>query len=304
MQNNAAAIAGIRSFNRFYTHILGLLNQHILDSDFSLTEARVLLEVSKTEPCQANALADRLRLDRSFLSRILKRLEGKALIARTPDPADSRASHIAITPEGKTVLGELDSRSEAQIGSLIAALSPAELQEVQRAMRLIRDQFSRAVSPVTIRGYRAGDEDYIIRRHGEMYLAEYDLSEVFAQFVDGLVRRFVQSLNPARECVLIPELGGAPMGSIAIADAGGETAQLRFFLLEKEARGMGLGLRLAEAAVDFARKAGYRHIFLDTISDLTSARAIYKRLGFTVTETHTQCDWGREVLNEKWEMDL
>ena len=166
MQNSAAAIAGIRSFNRFYTHILGLLNQHILDSDFSLTEARVLLEVSKTEPCQANALADRLRLDRSFLSRILKRLEGKSLIARTPDPADSRASHIAITAEGKTVLGELDSRSEAQIGSLIAALSPAELQEVQRAMRLIRDQFSRAVSPVTIRGYRAGDEDYIIRTNG------------------------------------------------------------------------------------------------------------------------------------------
>ena len=304
MQNNAAAIAGIRSFNRFYTHILGLLNQHILDSDFSLTEARVLLEISKHAPCQANALADRLRLDRSFLSRILKRLEGKALISRTPDPADSRASHIAITPEGQTVLGELDSRSEAQIGSLIASLSPAELQEVQRAMRLIRDQFSRAVSPVTIRGYRAGDEDYIIRRHGAMYLAEYGLSEVFAQFVDGLVRRFVQNLNPARECVLIPELEGTPMGSIAIADAGGDTAQLRFFLLEKEARGMGLGLRLAEAAVDFARKAGYRHIFLDTISDLTSARAIYKRLGFTVTETHTQNDWGREVLNEKWEMDL
>ncbi len=304
MQDNAAAIAQIRSFNRFYTHILGLLNQHILDSDFSLTEARVLLEISKGELCQANALAERLRLDRSFLSRILKRFEQKTLIARTPDPQDSRASLIRTTVQGKKLLAELDGRSQTQIGTLIAGLSANELAAVQGAMRLIRDTFSRAVSPIAIRGYRPGDEEYIIRRHGEMYLAEYRLSGVFATFVDTLVRRFVQNLNPARECVLIPETDGRTMGSIAIADAGGDTAQLRFFLLEKEARGQGLGLRLAEAAVGFARKAGYRHIFLETISDLTAARTIYARLGFCLTHTHTQSDWGCEVLDERWEMDL
>jgi DNA-binding MarR family transcriptional regulator/RimJ/RimL family protein N-acetyltransferase len=304
MPDNAAAIANIRSFNRFYTHILGLLNQHILDSDFSLTEARVLLEISKGQPCQANLLADRLRLDRSFLSRILKRLEGKGVVLRTPDPADSRASHIRITPEGKQVLAELDGRSEEQIGAMVEALSPAELAEVQQAMRLIRDRFTGALSPAVIRGYREGDGDYMIRRHAEMYKAEYGLNESFATMVDGLVTRFVEKLNPARECVLIPELSGRPMGCIALADAGDGVAQLRFFLLEKEARGMGLGYRLAGAAVDFARKVGYRHIFLETISALTAARTIYSRLGFSITHTHLQSDWGPEVLDERWEMDL
>lgn len=304
MPDNAVAVANIRSFNRFYTHILGLLNQHILDSDFSLTEARVLLEISKGEPCQANLLADRLRLDRSFLSRILKRLEGKGLVLRTPDPADSRASHIRITPEGRAVLAELDGRSEAQIGEMIAPLTLDELGEVQQAMRLIRERFSAALSPVVIRGYRPGDEAYIIRRHAEMYREDYGLNDAFAAMVDGLVTRFVQKLNPARECVLMPELSGRPMGCIALADAGDGVAQLRFFLLEKEARGMGLGIRLAGAAVDFARKAGYRHIFLETISALTAARTIYARLGFVITHTHAQSDWGPEVLDERWEMDL
>jgi DNA-binding MarR family transcriptional regulator/RimJ/RimL family protein N-acetyltransferase len=304
MQDNAAAIAGIRSFNRFYTNILGLLNRHILDSSFSLTEARVLLEISKNEPCQANALAERLKLDRSFLSRILKRFADQAFITRAPDPGDSRASLIRITQAGQAVLTELDGRSEAQIGALLAVLPPEEVAQVQQAMRLIRDAFSRAVSPVTIRGYRAGDEGYIIRRHAEVYAAEYGLNDVFAAFVDRLVSRFAAALNPARECVLIPEVSGRPMGCIAVADAGGDLAQLRFFLLEKEARGMGLGLRLAEAAVDFARKAGYKRMFLDTISDLTAARAIYARLGFVRTHTHAQCDWGRPVTDETWEMTL
>lgn len=303
MHEPSKAIAHIRSFNRFYTHLLGLLDRHILDSDFSLTEARVLLEISKSERCQANALADRLKIDRSYMSRIVRRLEGKGLLARAA-AKDGRALDISITPQGRAVLVELDGRSEAQVLSLIKGLPQAELTAVLDAMNLIRDRFSQAVYPVTIRGYQPGDEAYIIRRHRELYREEYGLDEVFAGFVDGLVHTFVAKLDPACECVLIAESEGHPLGSIAIARADGGEAQLRFFLLEPEARGFGLGLKLTEAALDFARKAGYTHIFLETISILTSARTIYRRMGFRVTHTHPQADWGREVLEERWEMDL
>lgn len=304
MQEQAKAIAHIRSFNRFYTHLLGLLDRHILDSDFSLTEARVLLEISKGERCQANALAVRLKIDRSYMSRIVRKLESKGLLTRAAAAQDSRAIDIRITPQGRAVLSELDGRSEAQVLSLVKGLSQAERTAVLDAMNLIRDRFSQAVYPVTIRGYQAGDEAYIIRRHAELYREEYGLNETFAAFVEQLVHAFAAKLNPQRECVLIAESEGRPLGSIAIADAGEGTAQLRFFLLEPEARGFGLGLKLTEAALDFARKAGYRHIFLETISILTSARTIYRRMGFRIAHTHPQADWGREVLEERWEMAL
>ena len=304
MQEQEKAIAHIRSFNRFYTHILGLLNQHILDSDFSLTEARVMLEISKGEQCQPGELADRLKIDRSYLSRILKRLEGKALLAKTSSPEDSRVHPVQLTAAGRAVLCDLDGRSQAQIYGLIQNLSPEERASVQNAMSLIREQFVKAVYPVTFRGYQPGDEEYIIQSHSDLYLREYGLSSVFATYVDGLVRNFVKTLDPTRECVIIPEADGRRLGSIAIAKADDQTAQLRYFLLEPEARGYGLGLKLTEAALAFARQAGYKRIFLETISLLTTARTIYRRMGFAVVHTNLQSDWGREVLEERWEMEL
>ena len=303
-QAQTKAIAHIRSFNRFYTHILGLLDQHILDSDFSLTEARVLLEISKSDHCKANALGERLQIDPSYLSRIIRRLEDKALVTKTPAPADNRFNDLGLTAEGRQVLTDLDGRSEAQILSLIQTLSPEELTAVQDAMSLIRGKLSHAVFPAVIRGYREGDADYIIQRHMALYLTEYGLSETFGAYVESLVRRFTQNLDPACECVLIPEIGVQRMGSIAIAKADAQTAQLRYFLLEPEARGYGLGIQLVEAALAFARKIGYKRIFLETLSILTTARTIYKRMGFEITHTHPHADWGREVLEERWELDL
>ncbi len=298
------AIAHIRSFNRFYTHTLGLLNRHILDSDFSLTEVRILMEIGKSPSSQSNAIADRLAIDRSFVSRILKRLMSKGLISKTPCGKDARAKDIAITSEGRAVLAEMDARSNTQIASLINGLSSTALCEIEQAMSLIRRQFSAALYPVRIRGYQPGDAQYIIHRHRDLYAQEYGLSSTFADYVDTLVTRFTSTLNPARECVLIPEMNGQRLGSIAIARADEQTAQLRFFLLEPQARGFGLGMRLAQEALAFARNAGYTHIFLETISALTSARAIYHRLGFRIVHTQPQNNWSREVLEERWEMAL
>jgi DNA-binding MarR family transcriptional regulator/N-acetylglutamate synthase-like GNAT family acetyltransferase len=304
MDNRAAAIGKIRSFNRFYTRILGLLDRHVLSSDFSLTEARVLLELSRGESSGAREIGARLDVDPSYMSRILKRFETKKLIARTPSAQDSRASDIRLTDAGRASLVVLGGRSDQQVASLLAGLEPNEVDEVLAAMALIRQKLSHALFPATIRGYRKGDEEYIIRRHEVLYRTEYGLSETFAAYVDRLVRQFADGFDPEKECVLIAEIDGRPMGSVAVAKYDDRTAQFRFFLLEPEARGHGLGLRLAETALDFCREAGYERVFLTTVSLLTAARTIYARMGFRIVESRAQADWGRDVVEERWELKL
>ncbi|MDD3214254.1 MAG: helix-turn-helix domain-containing GNAT family N-acetyltransferase [Eubacteriales bacterium] len=304
MDARLTAVGHIRSFNRFYTRILGLLNKHILDSDFSPTEARVLLEISMHPDDRARELSQRLAVDASYLSRMLKSFETKGLITRTPCAQDNRLNEIHLTEKGEQTLAELGRRSDAQVLSLVEALPDAELNSVLHAMNLIREQFSHAAFPAVIRGYRKGDEDYMIRRHRELYLKEYGLSAVFAEYVDRTVHELTDHLDPVKECVLIPEIDGQPMGSIAIAKRDGQTAQLRYFLLDPEARGHGLGLRLIEAALDFCRKAGYQRVFLETISLLTTARSLYSRMGFRIYQSRVQSDWGREVVEEYWELML
>lgn len=304
MTDQPQAIAQIRSFNRFYTHVLGLLDRRILDSAFSLTEARVLLEISKKDGCQAHGVATRLGLDRSYLSRILKRFESLGLIGKSAAAGDGRFVDLRITDAGREALDQLSGRSDTQVASLIRGLPAEDVAEVLSAMALIREKLSQAAFPVTIRGYRPGDEEYVIRRHRELYLEEYGLSGVFADYVDRGVRQLAGRLTPGRECILIPEVDGRPMGSIAIAEYGGRTAQLRYFLLEPEARGYGLGLRLVAAALDFARQAGYTDLFLETISALTTARAIYARAGFRLVHSESHAKWGVPVEEERWEMTL
>ena len=304
MPDQRKAVAQIRSFNRFYTHILGLLDKHILDSEFSLTEARVLLEISKEKDCQAYQLADRLKIDRSYLSRMLKSLAEKGLICKRPSPTDNRFNNLSLTERAYEVLEELNRRSDAQTLSLIQSLTPEETSEMLGAMALIREKLSQGIFPVAIRGYRAGDEEYVVRRHEELYRNEYGLSEAFAAYVDRGVRNLTHRLNPEKECFLIPEVDGRPMGSIAVACVDEKTAQLRYFLLEPQARGYGLGLRLVASALDFARNAGYTHIFLETISALTTARTIYRRAGFQLVREEPHAKWGQQVVEERWEMDL
>jgi len=299
------AVARIRSFNRFYTNILGLLNRHILDTDFSLTEARVLHEISKTDHCTAIALGERLRIDRGYMSRILKKAEARGLITRIQSPSDNRFQHITMTGEGRRVLKELNGRAEAQLKELIRLMSDEELAALMNAMDLVRARFSEAASPAAIRSYRPGDEEYVIRRHRELYQEEYNLSEAFCEYVNINVRRLTENLNPAKECILIPEMNGKPVGSIAVAKIDDETAQLRYFLLEPEARGLGLGNRLADEALNFCRRAGYKRVFLITMNLLTSARAIYKSKGFALTDSQPNTEWREDaVMEERWEMAL
>jgi Transcriptional regulators len=302
--DNQTAIDQIRNFNRFYTNVLGLLDKHILDSGYSLTEVRVLLEISKVKNCTANTLVNQLVIDRSYMSRIIKHLEQDELITKVQSNQDNRVNFITITEKGRQTIRVLNKKSDEQIQSLFQQLSPDEFIKVLDSMKIIRDGISKTISPITIRNFVADDINYVISRHQILYEQEYGLSAIFGDYVAEGVNHFAQNYNSEMECLLIPEINGQPVGSIVIVRAEEETAQLRYFLLEPENRGRGLGHKLVDMALDFCRKKGYKRVFLETINFLETARHIYASKGFELTKTHKNPNWGEDVLEERWDLVL
>ncbi|TCO72154.1 GNAT family N-acetyltransferase [Marinisporobacter balticus] len=171
-------------------------------------------------------------------------------------------------------------------------------------MGVIKNRISESLYPITIRNFVDDDIDYLILRHQILYPAEYGLSSAFVNDVNRVVHQFVGHFDASKECILIAEVDGRRLGSIAISKSDDKTAQLRFFLLEPEARGKGIGKKLIEDALDFCREKGYTHIFLETISKLKTARHIYKSKGFKITHTQENPAWGKDVIEERWDMDL
>jgi DNA-binding MarR family transcriptional regulator/GNAT superfamily N-acetyltransferase len=284
--------------------VLGLLDQHILDSGYSLTEVRVLLEIRKINHCTANTLVNQLEIDRSYMSRIIKRLDKDELITKVQSEQDNRVNFIALTEKGRETINLLNKKSDEQIASLIKHLNQSEVSKVLDAMKIIKSRISEVVNPITIRNFIPSDIDYVISRHQILYKEEYKLSPVFGDYVEKGVHHFAQCYDKKKECMLIPEMNGHPVGSIVIAKVDDKTAQLRYFLLEPETRGRGLGHKLVDMALDFCREKGYKHVFLETISALETARHIYASKGFKVSQSHENPTWGKDVLEERWNLDL
>ena len=297
-------ISKVRSFNRFYTNVLGLLDRHILDSGYSLTEVRVLYEISKINRCSANDLAGLLNIDRSYMSRLLKRFERDELILKSASPRDNRVSFIVLTEKGKQLIDKLNAKSDEQIGNLLTALDEKALNELQDAVEIMRSKISDAMNRVKIRPFQESDIEYVISRHKVLYDEEYSLSPVFAEYVDKIVRAFAKEYDPEKECMLIPEMHGQPVGSVAIVKINDDTAQFRYYLLEPQVRGKGVGHKLIDMALDFCREKGYKHVFLTTISALKAARHLYASKGFRLTQSAPRPDWGRDVVEERWDLEL
>lgn len=304
MQSKLDSINKIRSFNRFYTHILGLLNQHILESGYSLTEVRVMLEISKINHCTANALATQLDIDRSYMSRIIKKLEKGELITKAQSKKDNRFNFITLTAKGNETIAILSKKSAAQIISLIQPLNQNQLEKVTEAMAVIKNVISDSVTPIIVRNFIAEDIDYVISRHRVLYEEEYGLTPVFSYYVEKGVHHFAKHYDKNFECMLIAEIEKKPVGSIVIVKSDDSTAQLRYFLIEPEMRGRGLGHKLVKLALAFCREKSYMHVFLETISSLKTARYIYKSHGFILKTSHENPTWGENVLEERWDLDL
>lgn len=305
MTNNTDLITDVRGFNRFYTNILGLLDKDILKSGYSLTEARVLFEIFKTENCTANALSNQLGIDASYMSRIIRKFERNGLILKKPSPSDSRSQIISLTDAGITQFHELDNRSNLQIEKMLAPLSQCACEEVRSAMNTIKKHLTAAQSDFIIRSFTREDVDYIITRQLTLYETERNFtSDIWVKYLTEGVTQLVERFDPEKDCIYILEYQGIRSGCAAVTHVDETTAQFRYFFLEPEMRGLGAGGRLLDSALEFCRTHQYQKVLLWTVSAQTAARRLYQSRGFRITETHENCTWGEKVLEERWDLEL
>ncbi len=303
-----ARVGAVRRFNRFYTRQIGLLNEGLLDSPFSLTEVRALYELAHREHPTAADLCKELGLDAGYLSRILRSFEKQGLIEKKDSSLDARQSLLTLTGKGRKVFEPLDARSDAQVGAMLSQLSPANQGTLIQAMQAIESALgARSVKPSSylLRQHRPGDMGWVVQRHGELYWQEYRYDERFEALVARIVADFVEKLDPARERCWIAEKDGERVGSVFLVRKSRTVAKLRLLLMEPSARGLGLGGRLVSECVRFAREAGYKKMMLWTQSELTAARAIYQKAGFEMVGKKRHQSWGRnDLAAETWEMKL
>jgi DNA-binding MarR family transcriptional regulator/GNAT superfamily N-acetyltransferase len=301
-----ARVAAVRRFNRFYTRQIGVLGDY-LDSAFSLTEVRVLYELAHRDRTTAGALAADLGLDTGYLSRILKTFAQRGLVQRTRSADDGRRALLTLTAHGRRAFAPLDARSRAQIGAVLARLPAAKQQRLTEALRTVEELLgapAARVSPYLLRTHQPGDMGWVVRRHATLYAEEYGFDEQFEALVASVVAAFLKSFDPRRERCWIAEKDGEPVGSVFLVARGRTVAQLRLLLVDPSARGLGLGARLVDECVGFARRAGYRKITLWTNSVLIAARRIYAAAGFRLARSERHRSFGRDLVGETWDLVL
>jgi DNA-binding MarR family transcriptional regulator/N-acetylglutamate synthase-like GNAT family acetyltransferase len=299
-------VADVRRFNRYWTQVLGLLDEGLLDTEHPLPEARVLFELAQRPVVERVELRALLGIDDSFFSRLLQRLQRKGLVATETSPVDGRRRVIRLTPAGRDEAGLLDERSAAQITALTAPLDPGERRRLAAAMDEIEQLTARAGHPATVvlRAPAPGDLGWVVARHGALYAAEYGWNTDFEALVARIVADFHDELAPGRERAWIAEVGGRRAGCVFAKRRDDATAQLRLLLVEPWARGLGVGRRLVDTCLDFARAAGYRSILLWTNDVLVAARRIYQAVGFELVEEEPHHSYGHDLVGQIWRRDL
>ena len=300
-------VAAVRRFNRLYVRQIGLLREGYLDSGLSVAEVRVLYELAQRKKATASELVRELDLDPGYASRILRGFRRRRLIDRRRSPEDGRRAILSLTPRGRKTFAPLDRRSHDDVAALLARLPSAEQGRLVTAMQTIETLLGspRTVPvPYLIRPPRAGDMGWVVQRHGELYFREEGYNEEFEALVASIVAEFIQKLDSRRDRCWIAERDGGNVGCIFLVKGTAATAKLRLFLVEPTARGLGIGGRLIDECVGFARAAGYRKIALWTQSDLYAARRIYERTGFRRVGAERHRSFGRDLVAETWELKL
>jgi len=308
---NPQRIAAVRRFNRFYTRQIGVLRKGYLDSPFSLGEGRVLYEIAHGNGPTASDIARVLDLDAGYLSRMLRHFEKRGLLTRKTSATDARQSHLALTARGAKTFAPLERRSQQQAGAMLGQLKPASQARLVAAMGEIETLLDNAAAAareekpqIILRSPRPGDFGWIVARNAELYAQEYGWSQPFEGLCAQIVADFANKYDPKCERCWIAELNGENVGTVMLVKDKDGVARIRLLLVDPKARGLGLGARLVDECVRFARKAGYQHLTLWTHSVLTAARHIYEKAGFKLTRSEKHKSWGKPVVSEHWDMDL
>jgi DNA-binding MarR family transcriptional regulator/GNAT superfamily N-acetyltransferase len=300
-------INAVRQFNRFYTQKIGVLAEGLARSSFSLAQARVLYELAHRNSPTAKELANDLGMDPGYLSRILSDFQSKGLIVREPSPRDGRVMHLTLTPAGREAFAPLNQRSQEEMAALLAPLSETQQERLVQALRTVQALLSsRTETQATyvLRPHRPGDLGWIISRHGALYAQEYGWNQEFEALVAEIAAKFLKEFDPAAARCWIAEREGEKVGSVLVVRESETTAKLRLLLVEPSARGIGIGGRMVEECIGFARVAGYRKLTLWTNSVLTAARRIYEAKGFTLVKSEPHRSFGHDLVGEYWELGL
>jgi DNA-binding MarR family transcriptional regulator/N-acetylglutamate synthase-like GNAT family acetyltransferase len=303
----APRVESVRRFNRFYTKQIGVLSEHVLKTQFSLAEARVIYELAQREKATATEMGAELGLDAGYLSRLLAAFKKKGLISRKPSETDGRQSVIWLTEKGRKAFAELNAHSRNEIEALLGRLSPADRDRLIGAMRVIEELLGAQPEqkvPYIIRQHRPGDMGWVTHRHGVIYNEEYGWDEEFEALVGEIAAKFIRNYDPKRERCWIAERGGEVAGCVFLVKKSKTVAQLRLLLVEPSARGMGIGKRLVDECVRFARQTGYKKITLWTNSVLHAARHIYEEAGFRLVKEGPHHSFGHDLVEQSWELKL
>jgi DNA-binding MarR family transcriptional regulator/GNAT superfamily N-acetyltransferase len=301
----ARRVAAVREFNRFYTSRIGVLGEGYLSSRFSVTEVRVLYELAHRGSVTASELGRELGLDAGYLSRIVGGFARRGLLTRTAAKDDARKADLRLTGRGRATVAPLEARARDQIGAMLKDLPAAEqdrlVASIRAVERALRPEPS-ATSKLTLRAHRPGDMGWVVERHGALYSEEYGWDGTFEALVADIVAKFITHLDPKRERCWIAEVDGERAGCVFCVKKTNTVAKLRLLLVEPRARGLGVGSRLVDKCIRFAREAGYRELVLWTNDVLVAARRIYERAGFELVESERHSSFGKRLVGQNWRL--
>jgi DNA-binding MarR family transcriptional regulator/ribosomal protein S18 acetylase RimI-like enzyme len=300
-------VLAARAFNRFYTRKLGVLDQQLLQSPYSLSEARVMYELAHRGELAAKEIGAELGLDPGYLSRIMQKFDEDGLITRTPLASDRRQYQLSLTTKGRQAFAKLDRSSHDEVAAMLAALSQRERRRLTEAMATIEGLLGPAracAPPAIVRDPRPGDMGWVVQSHGALYASEYGFDSTFEGLVADIAAKFLASFDASRERCWIADIGGNPVGSVFLVRDSDDVAKLRLLLVEPAGRGLGLGQRLVAECIAFARACGYRRITLWTQSILIAARKIYQDAGFVLVKSEPHRSFGQNLIGETWEHEL
>src|SRR6266481_1011993 len=305
LQDSNDHVAAMRAFNRFYTSKLGVLDQHLLKSPFSLSEARVLYELATRDEPAAKEIGIELGLDPGYLSRIIQNFDERGLITRKPLATDRRQYRLGLTAKGRQAFAKLDRSSHDEIAAMLATLPRSAGKRLIDAMAAIERLLgSPSASPATLRDPRPGDMGWVVQSHGSFYAREYGFDASFEGLVAEIAAKFLAAFDASRERCWIADLDGAPVGSVFLVRHSDDVAKLRLLLVDPAGRGQGLGHRLVAECIAFAKACGYRKITLWTQSILVAARKIYQDAGFVLVASEPHRSFGQSLIGETWELQL
>jgi DNA-binding MarR family transcriptional regulator/GNAT superfamily N-acetyltransferase len=297
-------VAAVRRFSRFYTRKFGIIEPKLLDSPWTLQEARIIYEIAERQTCTATDLVRALGLDAGYLSRTLQTLQQRQIVARKPSKTDRRAAELALTAKGRAAFAELDGRSRSEVAGLLGKLDPASRAAAVAAMSTIEQ---------TLEPPAQQPAGFLLRTHrpatsggssqGTAHCTRRNMAGTSA-LRRSPPRSRRSSYDASREHCWIAEIGGEPVGSVFLVQASGDVAKLRLLLVERKARGLGVGRALTEQCIRFAQAAGYMSITLWTQSTLVAARGIYQRAGFQRVKEEKHHSFGVDLVGETWELKL